>query len=688
MALLAIFNFIKPMNVSELARKLKLPTQELRDLLPELGFDIGSRAIKINDKLAQEIIENWGRLMDNYKKKKAYEKEKADAELHTTETMPDFPIQKNVKIPKIITVKQFADLLKLPLKDIINELMKNGILASMNERLDYDTAAIIATELGFEPEMDIENETIDTTNAEKLASIIASHKEGKCISRPPIIVVMGHVDHGKTRLLDTIRKTNVIDTEAGGITQHIGAYQVKKKNRVLTFIDTPGHEAFTAMRSRGAKIADIAILIVAADDGVKPQTVEAIKIIQQSNIPMIVAINKVDKPESNIERVKQELTQYNILPTEWGGKTLMVPISAKFGQGVDELLDNILLIADMENEKLVAPLEAEAVGTIIESHVDKAIGPVATVLIHSGTLHQGDHLILNEQYYGKIKAMRDHNGNPIESAGPSVPTQIIGLKSAPIIGDIVEGRKEIDKKILKNKIDRKSQEGKFMGNSYLVNTMDSTNSDLKKLNIIIRADVLGSLEAIVESLSKIDSKEIKANIIQQGLGNITESDIWQAQASNALILGFHVQLPNNLKLLAEEQKVSIHNFKIIYDLIAFIRKKMEESLGDEIIKEDLGKAEVLAIFKKEKNTLVVGCKVKEGKIIYQGDINTTIKANILRNGTFVTEGKITGLKVGKEDVTEVQKNQECGVQITNAPEIAIGDVLEIYLEKRKKKILK
>lgn len=675
------------MNVSELARKLKLPTQELRDLLPELGFDIGSRAIKINDKLAQEIIQSWGRLMDNYKKKKAYEQEKANAELQGSGTMNNFINNKNIKIPKLITVKQFSDLLKLPLKDIINELMKNGILASMNERLDYDTAAIIATELGFEPELDTEDETIFTTNDEKLANIIATHKECKCKARPPIIVVMGHVDHGKTRLLDTIRKTNVIDTEAGGITQHIGAYQVKKKNRVLTFIDTPGHEAFTAMRSRGAKIADIAILIVAADDGVKPQTVEAIKIIQQANIPMIVAINKVDKPESNIEKVKQELTQYNILPTEWGGKFLMVPISAKFGQGVDELLDNILLIADMESEKLVAPTDVDAVGTIIESHVDKAIGPVATVLVHSGTLHQGDHLILNEQYYGKIKAMHDYTGKKLEEAGPSVPAQIIGLKSAPIIGDIVEGRKEIDKKILKNKIDRKRNEGKLMGNVSATN-IDTGNNDLKKLNLIIRADVLGSLEAIVESLSKIDSKEIKANIIQQGLGNITENDIWQAQAGNALIIGFHVQLPNNLKLLAEEQKINIQNFKIIYDLIGFVRKKMEENLGDEIIKEELGKAEVLAIFKKEKSTLVVGCKIKEGKIIYQSDINTTIKANILRNGTFVTEGKITGLKIGKEDVTEVQKNQECGVQIANAPEIMVGDIMELYLEKRKKKTLK
>jgi translation initiation factor IF-2 len=676
------------MNVSELARRLKLPTQELRDLLPELGFDVGSRAIKINDKLAQEIIQGWNRLMDNYRKKKAYEKEKADAELNATGESIGLPVQKNIKLPKIITVKQFSDALKLPLKDIINELMKNGILASMNERLDYDTAAIIATELAFEPELDVEDETINTTNDEKLAGIIAGHKEGKCKTRSPIIVVMGHVDHGKTRLLDTIRKTNVIDTEAGGITQHIGAYQVKKKNRILTFIDTPGHEAFTAMRSRGAKIADIAILIVAADDGVKPQTVEAIKIIQQSGVPMIVAINKVDKPDSNIEKVKQELTQYNVLPTEWGGKVLMVPISAKFGQGVDELLDNVLLVAEMESEKLVAPTEAEAVGTIIESHVDKAIGPVATVLIHSGTLHQGDHLILNEQYYGKIKAMRDHTGLEITSAGPSVPAQIIGLISAPIIGDIIEGRKEIDKKILKNKISRKSNESKFMGSSSMVSASDSANSDVKKLNLVIRADVLGSLEAIIESLSKIDSKEIKANIIQQGLGNITESDIWQAQAGNAIIVGFHVQLPNSLKMIADEQKINIQNFKIIYDLIAYIRKQMEESLGDEIIKEELGKAEVLAIFKKEKNTLVVGCKVKEGKIMYQGDVNTTVKANILRQGTFVTEGKVIGLKVGKESVTEVQKSQECGVQISNAPEILIGDMLEIYLEKRKKKMLK
>jgi len=675
------------MNVSELARKLKLPTQELRDLLPELGFDIGSRAIKINDKLAQDIIQQWNRLMDNYRKKKAYEQAKVDEANAENGENIGLPIQKTIKLPKIVTVKQFSDLLKLPLKDIINELMKNGILASMNERLDYDTAAIIATELGFEPTLDAEDETTNTSNDEKLAGIIASHKEGKCKARSPIIVVMGHVDHGKTRLLDTIRKTNVIDTEAGGITQHIGAYQVKKKNHLLTFIDTPGHEAFTAMRSRGAKIADIAILIVAADDGVKPQTVEAIKIIQQSNIPMIVAINKVDKPDSNIEKVKQELTQYNVLPTEWGGKVLMVPISAKFGQGVDDLLDTILLVADMESEKLVAPTEAEAVGTIIESHVDKAIGPVATVLIHSGTLHQGDHLILNEQYYGKIKAMRDHTGQEITSAGPSVPAQIIGLKSAPIIGDIIEGRKEIDKKILKNKIDRKSNESRFMGSSSLMNN-DTSNADAKKLNIIIRADVLGSLEAIVESLSKFDNTEIKANIIQQGLGNITESDIWQAQAGNAIILGFHVQLPNSLKMIADEQKINIQNFKIIYDLIAFVRKKMEESLGDEIIKEDLGKAEVLAIFKKEKNSLVVGCKIKEGKIIFQGDVNTTIKTNILRKGTFITEGKITGLKVGKEDVTEVQKSQECGVQIANAPEIMVGDIMELYLEKRKKKILK
>ena len=675
------------MNVTELARRLKIGTTELRELLPQIGYDkVGSKAIKIHDKLAFEIIQNWRRLMDNHNKKKAYEKEKLAEEMAAEMGEVEKVITK-VTIPAIVTVKQFTDILNLPLKDVINELMRNGILASMNERLDYDTAAIIATELGYETELYTDDNSEDEKdNDKKLAEIIDKHKEDNCEKRSPIIVVMGHVDHGKTRLLDTIRKTNVIEGEAGGITQHIGAYQVEKKDHVLTFIDTPGHEAFTAMRSRGAKIADIAILIVAADDGVKPQTIEAIKIIEQSGIPMIVAINKIDKDTANIEKVKQELAQYNIVGEEWGGNYIMAPISAKFDKGIDELLDSVLLIAEMEAEKLLANPKTDAVGTIIESHVDKNIGPVATMLVHSGTLKQGDHLILNNQYFGKIKSMRDYTGANIKTAGPSVPAQIIGFKISPSVGDIAEAHHKIDKKQLKNRVKKSGGNNDYNVLPSSIVCQNIENSNLKKLNIILKCDMLGSMEAIIESLAKIENKEVKANIINKGLGNITENDIWQAQAGNALIIGFHVNTPNASKQLADEQSVKIKHFKIIYDLIDFVEARMEELLGDEVIKENLGKAKVLAIFKKEHNNVILGAKVLEGMILYKPK-EATFKVNVLRKGEFITEGKLAGLRVGKETVNEVDEGHECGLQVNNAPEIEIDDTLEIWMEKTKKKTL-
>ncbi len=679
------------MNVTELARRLKIPTKDLKKLLPELGYDeIGSKAIKINDNLAFEIIENWGRLIDNYEKKQAYEKAQKDKDASEQEEKEESKNtdKEKVAIPSIVTVKQFSEILNEPLKDVINELMRNGILASMNERLDYDTASIIANELGYETELFVDDHNEEEkNNDEKLSDIIAKHKEDKCVSRPPIIVVMGHVDHGKTRLLDTIRKANVIDTEAGGITQHIGAYQVNKKGKTLTFIDTPGHEAFTAMRSRGAKIADIAILIVAADDGVKPQTVEAIKIIQQANIPMLVAINKIDKDTANVEKVKQELAQYNIVSEEWSGDYIMTPISAKHGQGIDELLDNIILITEMEEKNLIANPNQNAVGTIIESHVDKAIGPIATMLVHSGTLHKGDHLVLNNQYYGKVKSMRDHTGKTIKTAGPSVPAQIIGFKISPSVGDITETYTEIDKKELKKRAKkaRHKEESQQSIHSSL-SCQQQNKQDVTKLNIILKCDVLGSMEAIIESLAKIENQEVKANIISKGLGNITENDIWQAQAGNALIIGFHVNTPNSIAQLADEEGVTIKQFKIIYDLIAFIEKEMEKLLGDEIIKTDLGVATVLAIFKKIKNNVILGAKVDKGKILYKPN-EGEFKVNVLRNGEFITEGILNNLQVGKENVNQVDQGHECGLQINNAPEIQEGDTLEFFMERSEKKTL-
>jgi translation initiation factor IF-2 len=675
------------MNITALARKLKIPTTELREILPKIGYEeVGSKAIKINDKLALKIVKNWRRLMENYNKKLEYEQKQREKELELANS--DKPEEiKSVILPNIVTVKQFADILDVSLKDIINELMRNGILASMNERLDYDTAAIIAEELGFETSL-LEDDTVqkNINNDEKLSNIIAKHHEGEKTERPAIIVVMGHVDHGKTRLLDTIRKTNVIDTEAGGITQHIGAYQVEKNGHKLTFIDTPGHEAFTAMRSRGAKIADIAILIVAADDGVKPQTIEAIKIIKQSGIPMLVAINKVDKESANIDKVIQELAQYEVLSEKWGGDKIMCPISAKFGQGVDELLENITLMTEMESEKLVANPNTEAVGTVIESHIDKKIGPVATILVHSGTLHIGNHLMLNDQYFGKIKDMKDYNSKSIKEAGPSTPAQIIGFITAPAVGDIVEAKYNVDKKTLKSKVKKNTiQTGDNVLPSSIVSTHDGGN--IKKFNIILKTDVLGSLEAIIESLAKIENKEVKANIINKGLGNITENDIWQAQAGKAVVIGFHVKTPISAKQIAEEQKVDIKQFKIIYDLTAYVEKEMEELLGDEIIHEDLGKAEVLAIFKKNKKNTILGARVTQGNILYTEDESISYKVNILRKGEFVTEGKLTSIQVGTESVTQVDVKQECGLSLHNVPELEIGDTIEFYRERTKKKTL-
>jgi len=675
------------MNITALARKLKIATTELREILPKIGYEeVGSKAIKINDKLALDIIRNWRRLMENYNKKLEYEKKQKEKEIEdaNSDTIDEI---KTIILPSIVTVKQFADILDIPLKEIINELMKNGILASMNERLDYDTAAIIAEELGFEPSLlENESETKNINNDEKLSEIISKHQEIEKIKRPPIIVVMGHVDHGKTRLLDTIRKTNVIDTEAGGITQHIGAYQVEKNGHKLTFIDTPGHEAFTAMRSRGAKIADIAILIVAADDGVKPQTVEAIKIIKQAGIPMLVAINKIDKESANLDKVKQELAQYEVLSEEWGGDKIMCPISAKFGQGVDELLENLALMTEMESNKLIANPNTEAVGTVIESHVDKKIGPVATILVHSGTLKIGNHLMLNDKYYGKIKDMKNYNGKSIKKAGPSTPAQIIGFITAPAVGEIVEAKYTVNKKILKTKVKKNTieTEGNILPSS-IVSTHDSGN--IKKLNLILKTDVLGSLEAITESLAKIENKEVKANLINKGLGNITENDIWQAQAGKAIVIGFHVKTPISAEQIADEQGVEIKQFKIIYDLTAYIEKEMEELLGDEIIHEDLGKAEVLAIFKKNKKNTIVGVKVINGNIFYTNDETINYKVNILRKGEFITEGKLTSLQVGKESVTQVDIKQECGLSLENVPELEIGDTIEFYKESTKKKTL-
>jgi len=658
------------MNVTELARKLRIPKQQLLEMLPAMGFDIGRRAIKIDKRIAKKIIENWSTLTADLKAKQESEKKEEEEKLATIE-------KKVIAIPPYIAVKDFAALAQLPVSKVLMELMKNGHLSSINEKIDYDTAAIISEDLGVEVTLDKKaDEETEEIEQENINTNDQSSKNK--IERPPIIVVLGHVDHGKTLLLDTIRKTKIAEQEAGGITQHIGAYQVTKKNRSLTFIDTPGHEAFSMMRSRGAKIADIAILIVAADDGPKPQTLESIKIIRSAGIPMVVAINKIDKPGANIEKVKQELSQNKVVSEDWGGDTIFVPISAKTGQGIDELLETLLLMADVHKENIVANPQNTAVGTIIESHIDKGEGSVATVLIQDGTLHKGDYVTIGNAHYGKIRAMKNFLNEMLEQATPSTPVKIIGLKALPTIGDILhispDGAKS---KTLKN-YKLKTQATAALSQLPAETTKDDTTL---YLNIILKSDVLGSLEAIISSLDKLQHPEVKLRIIKKGIGDITESDIMAGDGHTASILGFHVVATQAAKNLAQEKKVEINTYKIIYELIDEVKEKLQNLLKPETIKNPLGKLKVLAVFKKDKNSTVLGGKILEGKLVVKA------KADIIKGERNAGQGSIIQLQMNKIDVDEVSAPDECGIKLAGSITVEQGDILEVYTEEIKEKKL-
>jgi len=653
------------MNVTELARILRITPQELRDQLPQVGFDIGQKAIKINRNVANKIIKDWPNL------KRKLERIKEEAKLAEEAKKEDDAekVAKKISVPKYITVKDFSNISGVPVNQILAELMKNGIFASLNEKIDSETAWLIGSELGLEVTQKEEDENI-APEGNKLKEIL--EKETELSPRPPVIVVMGHVDHGKTKLLDSIRRTNVVDGEAGGITQHIGAYQTTRKNRLLTFIDTPGHEAFTAMRSRGAKIADIAILVVAADDGVKPQTVEAFQIIKAAKIPYLVAINKIDKPEANIDKTKQELSsQLNIIPEDWGGKTICVPISAKEGIGIDNLLDTLILIAETEEDNIKANPNTNGVGTVIESNVDKSAGPIATILIQNGTVKIGDQLTLNNIFVGKIRSLKNYLFQEIESAPPSVPVQVMGLKVAPQVGDILEVG-EGGERLKTKKSKHTSKEEKAM-------QKESSTEDeekIKKINLIIKSDVLGSAEAIEESLEKINTSEIKTKIIRKGLGNITDGDIKSAEASGAKIIGFNVKVSSTIEELAREKSVEIKIYSIIYDLINDIKEKMQSMVEPKIKKINLGRLKVLAIFKTERNSQIIGGKIIEGK----AEKDALIK--IIRNKEEIGSGKLNKLQSGKQDVTEVGEGQECGIEFEGNFEIQKDDILEMSKEEK------
>lgn len=667
------------MNVTELARQLRVNTKELLDVLPQYGFDIGARAVKVDDRVAEQIVRRWRFIRRDLDEKRRREQEEAKKKERALRQESG----QTVVLGALITVRDLADQMSLPVAQVLMELMKNGILANQNQNIDYETAGIIAEELGFRVEAASGEPAVPASAAHEqdlVDTLARSAEQGE--SRPPVIVVMGHVDHGKTKLLDTIRSTNIMAKEAGGITQHIGAYQTVWKDpktqaeRAITFIDTPGHEAFSMMRSRGAKVADIAILIVAADDSVKPQTVEAINIIKAAKLPFVVAINKIDKEAADLDRVKSDLSQHGIIPEEWGGETPVVGISAKNNLNIDKLLDVLLLVADVNADKIKADPAVPAVGTIIESHVNKGMGPVATILVQAGTLHATDKLVVNGEIYGKVRAMKNYRGDTIETATPSMPVQIMGFKVAPEVGDILD----VSKADTATEIDVKQKRSQQTGAEKAV-TSDAniTDSDEKKkmLNVVVKADVLGSLEAIVTSLAKIRHDEVGVQVVGKGLGNVTENDVAKAEAAGATVIGFNVRPTPTAEETMRNKEIEFLSYSVIYDFINWVKAQLENMLDKEKIITELGKLKVLAVFRRERKTTIIGGRVLDGKV-QKGE-----KVRVFRGGILIDVGTVLACKIGQQEVKDVIEGTECGLQIEIKEKIEVDDTLEIFHEESK-----
>ena len=543
-------------------------------------------------------------------------------------------------------------------------------MKTINDSVDYDTAGVIAADLGIELEL-----KMDKTAEEVLSETFNSvDDEAKLVKRPPVVTVMGHVDHGKTSLLDRIRSANVTASEAGGITQHIGAYTVTVNGEKITFLDTPGHAAFTAMRARGAQITDIAVLVIAADDGIMPQTIEAIHHAQAAGVSIIVAANKIDKPQANIERVKQQLADQSVLIEEWGGDVALVPVSAKTGEGIDNLLETILLTADVK--ELKANPDRMAKGTIIEAKLDKGKGPVATVLIQNGTLHTGDNLVAGT-ITGRVRAMIDDKGRTVKEAGPSMAVSILGLEEVPNAGDSIYAvdQDKLSKLVAQERRNKEREEMIKQSQKITLDDLFSKISDgnLKALNILIKADVQGSVEAVKQSLSELTNEEVKVNVIHAAVGAINETDVMLADSSNAIIIGFNVRPDSKAKTLAERSKVDIRLYRIIYEAIDDVKNAMKGLIAPKTQEIYMGKAEVRQTFKITGVGMVAGCYVTEGKIIRNG------KLRIYRNDVMICEGNVNQLKRFKDDVKEVSQGFECGISIENFNDIQIGDFIESYL---------
>ena len=573
-----------------------------------------------------------------------------------------------VKIPDEISVGELASRMKKTGAEVVKTLMKNGVMASMSDIIDFDTAAIIAEELGCK----VEHEVIVTIE-EKLINT-AEDKPEELVPRAPVVVVMGHVDHGKTSLLDYIRHANVVSGEAGGITQHIGAYQVQINGKPITFLDTPGHEAFTSMRARGAMVTDIAILVVAAEDGIMPQTVESINHAKAAEIPIIVAINKMDKPEANPERIKQQLTEYGLVAEEWGGDTIICPISAKTGMGIDNLLEMVTLTAEVA--ELKANPNRAAQGTVIEARLDKGRGPVATLLVQNGTLHQGD-IIIAGTAVGRVRAMVDDKGGRLTDAGPSVPVEITGLSEVPGAGNTFNA--VADERLARELVEQRKEEAKAKANAPIqkVSLEDLFSQiqagEVKDLNIIVKADVQGSAEAVKNSLEKLSNDEVRVRVIHSGVGAISESDVMLAATSKAIIVGFNVRPDAAARDSAARSNVDMRMYRVIYDAINEVEAAIKGMLAPKYKEVDLGRAEVRNVFRITGVGMVAGCYVTEGKV------QRGAQMRLLRDNIVIYDGAIASLQRFKDSVKEVAQGYECGITFEKFQDIKVGDVIEAFL---------
>jgi len=676
---------LSKIRVYELAKELNVSSKDLITLLmEEFGVEVKNHMSVIEDEdaaLIQELIGENGipqekkSIVDEYEDQLAEEvnkgvrkKKKTKKEIEREE------IERNaeaacgvVEIGDTITVKELCEKLGKPTADVIKNLIFLGVMAGVNQEIDFATAEKLCEK--YEVIAERKEEETELEAFEEDTDVVEENLE----KRPPIVTIMGHVDHGKTSLLDAIRKAKVTDTEAGGITQHIGAYTVTLNGEKITFLDTPGHEAFTAMRARGAQVTDIVILVVAADDGIMPQTKEAISHCKAANVPMIVAINKIDRPGANVDRVKQELTEHGLVAEDWGGDTICVPVSAKTGENLDSLLEMILLTAEMQ--ELTADPNRKSKGTVIEAKLDKGRGAVASLLIQNGTLHVGDSILVGSTY-GRIRAMFDDMGKKIKSAGPSIPVEVLGLSEVPAAGDrfvVVKDEKTARNmaEIRKDKIKTESHQA-----SHRVSLEDLYSQiqegKVKELSIIVKADVQGSVEAIRQSLEKLSTDDVKVRVIHGAVGAITETDITLAAASNALMIGFNVRPDSNAVSMAEKDGVDIKTYRIIYDAIEDVKSAMIGMLDPEYKEVINGKAEVRMTYKISNVGTIAGCYVTDGKIVRNSEVR------VIRDGIVIFESVLASLKRFKDDAKEVNKGYECGLSVERFNDLKEGDIIESF----------